>query len=146
MACFSKNYQKNVNVILTDCTLYYPDQLVAGMKCPLSLHTENVAWDTGATDTYISKEIVDKLHLQPKNPARYGSAAGDVDTTTYLVHLQLPDGSVIPNLEVIMIPDMDYDVLIGMDIISSCDFCFTNKDGQSVFSFRIPSSEHIELK
>lgn len=41
--------------------------------------------------------------------------------------------------------ELDYDMLIGMDIILLGDFCLTNKDGKSVFSFRIPSKEHIKL-
>ena len=40
----------------------------------------------------------------------------------------------------------DNDVVIGMDIISLCDFCFTNKDNASCFSLRHPSNEKIILK
>ena len=34
----------------------------------------------------------------------------------------------------------DTDMLIGMDIITLCDFAITNKDGKTTFSFDIPSS------
>ena len=40
----------------------------------------------------------------------------------------------------------DYEVVIGMDIISRGDFVFTNHEGHSTFSFRIPSEEEIVLK
>ena len=39
----------------------------------------------------------------------------------------------------------DYDVIIGMDIITLGDFVITNKDNQTWFAFRYPSSEHIEF-
>ena len=39
----------------------------------------------------------------------------------------------------------DYDVIIGMDIITLGDFVITNKDDQTWFAFRYPSSEHIEF-
>ena len=34
----------------------------------------------------------------------------------------------------------DNDILIGMDVITLCDFAITNKDGKTVFSFDIPST------
>lgn len=39
----------------------------------------------------------------------------------------------------------DYDVIIGMDIITLGDFVITNKDNQTWFAFRYPFSEHIEF-
>ena len=39
----------------------------------------------------------------------------------------------------------DYDVIIGMDIIILGDFVITNKDDQTWFAFRYPSSEYIEF-
>jgi len=37
------------------------------------------------------------------------------------------------------------EMLVGMDIINKGDFAVTNKDGQTVFSFRIPSLECIDF-
>ena len=34
----------------------------------------------------------------------------------------------------------DNDILIGMDVITMCDFAITNKGGKTVFSFDIPST------
>ena len=36
-------------------------------------------------------------------------------------------------------------MLIGMDVINAGDFAITNKDGKTVFSFRIPSMERIDF-
>lgn len=39
----------------------------------------------------------------------------------------------------------DYDMLIGMDIITETDFLITNKDGKTTFQFRTPSEGGVEL-
>ena len=39
----------------------------------------------------------------------------------------------------------DYDLIIGMDIITLGDFVISNKDNQTWFAFRYPSSDHIEF-
>src|SRR3972149_10734968 len=38
------------------------------------------------------------------------------------------------------------DILIGMDLITLGDFAITNKDGQTMFSFRHPSLGHIDFE
>ena len=68
------------------------------------------------------------------------------ETDTYLIHIGLPTGTTALNVEAMLTPSDDYDIIIGMDIISLCDFCFTNKDGKSTFSLRHPSSEQIKLQ
>ena len=40
----------------------------------------------------------------------------------------------------------EYDAIFGMDIISLGDFAITNQNGQTTFSFRVPSSQTIEFK
>ena len=55
-------------------------------------------------------------------------------------------GSVVTNVLALEDENDDYEVVIGMDIISRGDFVFTNHEGHSTFSFRIPSEEEIVLK
>ena len=40
---------------------------------------------------------------------------------------------------------LGYDMLIGMDVMNLGDFAVTNKDGRTVFSFRIPSCRCIDF-
>lgn len=83
------------------------------------------------SDQYIdSQEVVNALGLQPKNKALISSAGGDVESWTYLVHVILPTGTAELNVQALLNDNSDYDVVIGMDIINSCDFCYTNKDGK----------------
>ena len=67
-------------------------------------------------------------------------------STPYLIHVGIPSGSIITNILALEDGNEDYEVVIGMDVITQGDFAFTNKDGHSTFSFRIPSQEEIILK
>ena len=63
----------------------------------------------------------------------------------YLVNIGLPNGVHIVNLTVTKGRLGDAHVLIGMDIIRVGDFVITNKDGNTVMSFRTPSQECIDF-
>ena len=87
------------------------------MSIPPHFHTERAAWDTGAQFTIVSPRIIEALHL---NPLRQGSVmgiGGDKISSTYMVHIALPNGKIIKDVEVYSTDIDDYDLLIGMDII-----------------------------
>jgi hypothetical protein len=67
------------------------------------------------------------------------TASGQAIQNTYLVHVALPMGILIPNITVTESILSECDALIGMDIISLGDFSITNKDRNTIMSFRIPS-------
>ena len=52
----------------------------------------------------------------------------------------------IKDLEVLACDLEDNDIIISMDTITRGDLAITNKDGETWFSFRIPSQEHIEFE
>jgi len=108
--------------------------------------TDTALWDTGATNTLISSSIVSQLNLQPLSKAIISCANGEVETTTYLIHVILPTQTAELNVEAILNDNPDYQVVIGMDIISKCDLSISNKDGKSIFSLRHPSSADIVLQ
>lgn len=57
----------------------------------------------------------------------------------------MPNGISIPSVRVIEATlTGNFEMLIGMDIISHGDFSFTNVNGKSCFSFRIPSIKKID--
>ncbi len=103
-------------------------------------------WDTGATNTVISKKVVDECGLKPIGMAQVHTTNNIRLSKTYLISIGLPNKIKIPTLKV---TDGDLgpkiDVLIGMDIIGLGDFAVTNKDGKTVFSFRLPSIECIDF-
>lgn len=103
-------------------------------------------WDTGATGTCISKELVDMLNLMPTGKVNVSTPSGIGVMNKYVINLILNNEVRIPNLIVMdsEIGKQGIDVLIGMDIISMGDFAVSNYDGKTRFSFRIPSQEHVE--
>ncbi len=103
-------------------------------------------WDTGATGTCISKEIVSRLNLQPTGMINVQTPSGMGTMNKYMVNLTLNNEVTILNLPVMdsEIGNQGIDVLIGMDIISMGDFAVSNFDGKTQFTFRIPSQEHVE--
>lgn len=106
-------------------------------------------WDTGATGCVISKKVVERCNLKPigiKRVYTAGDTTGDGQiASTYLVSIFLPNLVVFPSVEVTEGTLIDADVLIGMYIINCGDFAVTNKDGKTVFTFRIPSIERIDF-
>ncbi len=104
-------------------------------------------WDTGATGTCISKELVAQLGLQPTGMINVQTPSGIGTMNKYMINLILNNEVKITNLVVMdsEIGNQGIDVLIGMDIISIGDFAVSNFEGKTQFSFRIPSQEHVEF-
>lgn len=102
-------------------------------------------WDTGATHTMISQNVVDKCGLIPTGIVQVGTAGGIVEANTYIIDLVLPDNMLVQNLNVTCGKLNGTDVLIGMDIIQKGDFAVSNYNSQTKFTFRIPSLEHFDF-
>ena len=103
-------------------------------------------WDTGATNSVITENVIVQCQLQPTGITEVHTAQGSHRTETYLVGIFLPNFVGFSSVRVSKgtLPSA-HDVLIGMDIIGSGDFAVTNKDGKTVFSFRMPSIERIDF-
>lgn len=101
-------------------------------------------WDTGASNSCISKRVAEELGLSQTGIIRTFTAAGPSRTKTYIVNIGLPNFVQIPMVQVSEATLNGFDVLIGMDIISLGDFSITNVGGKTVFSFRIPSTTKID--
>lgn len=145
MGVFSKKYGKIVDAIITESKVYSPVELQS-TEVPRVVEHAVTLWDTGSMCTLISPTIVQRLALQPIGDAELVGIGGDTIRKVYLVHLALPDGSLLPNLQVVEEENIDCDVVIGMDVITATDMCLTNKDSNTVFSLRVPTKEHIELQ
>jgi predicted aspartyl protease len=102
-------------------------------------------WDTGATNSVISRKVVSALGLKPTGVATANTANGQVTVSTFLVNIYLPNKAVFVAVRVteasLVGPE---DVLIGMDIISVGDFSITNTNNQTCVSFRLPSLKKID--
>lgn len=101
-------------------------------------------WDTGATNSVITKKVVDDLGLKPIGVVEVCHAQGKTVANKYLVNIVLPNNVVIPVVTVTEGILNNMDMLIGMDVITLGDFSITNKDGKTTMSFRIPSCKEID--
>lgn len=102
-------------------------------------------WDTGATGSMISKNVVDRCALQPISMARVHTASGIDICNVYLVSIRLPNNVCFTSVRVTEGKIGGADLLIGMDLIGKGDFAVTNIDDKTVFSYRHPSMARIDF-
>ena len=103
-------------------------------------------WDTGATCSAISSDVVKQCGLVPIGKATVHTAGGQVSQNVYLVDIKLPNNVVVKSVKVTEIPQINgADALIGMDIMSLGDMALTHYNGKTIFTFRIPSVENIDF-
>ena len=142
MSILTKNFGKRQDAIITDCFVVMPDGVTDADGNRHYCHIENAAWDTGATNTVITPEIVNALGLKPSDKHAVSTLNGIIEVNTYLIDLCFENGYKIANLRVFSGEDysnFDYDVLIGMDVITHGDFIVSTVNDETVFSFRMPA-------
>lgn len=135
-----------------DAFTKHENTIVDVLKAPVDVssfgadawHGFTALWDTGAQRSVVTSDVARILGLVPiSNAVSRGVNAVKV-VPVYLISIRLP-GGVLFNLQV---TEGDsgggWDVLIGMDVISHGDFCVSNFDGKTAFSFRIPSAEKTD--
>lgn len=101
-------------------------------------------WDTGATKSVITQRVVDACGLKPIRairPVLMQGVDGLEKSEAYVVNIYLPDKITAREFTVFLKNpgDVWWDVLIGMDIISAGDFSIKNVNGNTEWSFSIPS-------
>jgi predicted aspartyl protease len=106
-------------------------------------------WDTGATNSVISNNVISQLSLVQTGKTEVCTAAGTVDKNTFIVDIKLPNKIFFKDL---MVTDGElgnkFDVLVGMDIISSGDFSISNTFNKTIFTFcypPLPKPHNIDL-
>lgn len=138
---FKVVHNGRARALITDCTIALPAGLCQdpGKKfLPFK-----ALWDTGATNSVITKKIVDSVGLSPTGIATTHGVHGSSEVNKYIVDIGLPNRVCIQDVTVTQGALLNgYDVLIGMDIIMMGDFAISNPDGKTVFSFCIPSHKN----
>jgi predicted aspartyl protease len=103
-------------------------------------------YDTGATHSAISPQVVQDFNLPSIGARTVGVGGGVLPTTSHLVNIALPNMVMIQMASVakIAIPSGE-GVIIGMDILGMGDFAVTHYGGSTVFSFCFPSRRCIDF-
>lgn len=102
-------------------------------------------WDTGATGSVITQKVIDACGLAPTGIMEVHGVHDSQFSETFLVNIGLPNSVAFSELRVTKGNLTGADVLIGMDIINRGDFAVTNLGGTTKFSFRVPSTVHLDF-
>ena len=104
-------------------------------------------WDTVASGSVIAPKVASALKLKPIGKKEVHGVNGISRANEYLVNIYLPNGVQIVGIPVIEAGNIvgDFDVLIGMDIITLGDFAVTNQDNKTKLSFQMPSTHDIDF-
>lgn len=133
ISAFTSFYDGISNRLINSATL------ISGEK---SYKTNLALWDTGATCTCISKNVVEQLNLVPCGQRPMQTVSDQKIVNEYRMDIKLQNEDVcLKNIFVVdsEIGEQGIDLLIGMDIIGLGDFSVSNYNGKTVFTFRIPS-------
>jgi predicted aspartyl protease len=153
---FTTRHSSIVNVLKSEIEIFHPltkEDFNLTQQPPLSKKCLAI-WDTGATNSVITKEIADALGLKPTGIIEMNHAGGKSNANVYLVTIALPDGVFVQQVQVSeasltidshLPEEKRPKALIGMDIIGIGDFAVTNFQGKTTLSFRAPSTKEIDL-
>ncbi len=142
---FTVEYHRRQNILTT------PVKISEVFK-PGSSKTQNFVetvgiWDTGATGSVITKEIIDSLKLKPIGNIEMRGVHGSKIVNTYLINIALPNGVEIVGVKATEAKQLSGNLgaLIGMDIINHGDLAITNCGGKTIMTFRVPPIEKIDF-
>ncbi len=106
-------------------------------------------WDTGATDSVITRSAASSLGLKPVSKTIVNGVHGAKEVNVYYINITLHNDQITLNSQVTECEELSSDFstgcLIGMNIISKGDFAITNFNGQTTMSFRVPSQQRIDF-
>ncbi len=127
--------------LLTECAIALPSATNPLPK--KDFHKFKAIWDTGATNSVITENVVKKISLAPTGKINSYGVHGQSEVNTYILDIGLPNHVCIQNVRVSEAKLMgDIDVLIGMDIIQAGDFAICNPDMKTIFSYCMPSHKN----
>ena len=139
---YTEKYDVVVKQLITKCLVGEP---VAKLEPDMEFTTFRALWDTGATCSAISARVVMLLGLMPVSKETVTHAGGQSVVDIYSVGIVLPNNILVPLVDVFEGDFSSFDVLIGMDIISQCDFSVSNVGGKTTFSVRVPPYKETDF-
>lgn len=130
MAVLNREYDSLVNVIQTDSIIMPSiDEITKSGQLKYT-QVSSMVWDTGATNTLISSQVVDALELVPLEESLVEGVGGIVKSLVYEISLYLANDIVFNNVKALCSDIGDYDLVVGMDIIAQGDFVVSNNQGK----------------
>lgn len=106
-------------------------------------------WDTGATNSVITKSAAQQLGLKAVSMAYVNGVHGGKFVNVYQVTITLNNENISITTRVTECEELsatkDTALLIGMNIINMGDLCISNFEGKTVMTFRVPSLTRIDF-
>ncbi len=138
----SKKFPIQTRAIILDVELLV-STIIEKEENTVSIKTKALV-DTGANGSCISNRLVSACRLHPVSAMKMISAQGMSIAQVYEVSMILPNGIQFSEIPVVEVAGSKaFDIIIGMDILSNCDFSFSSDDNESCFSLRIPSAKKL---
>ncbi len=147
ITAFTTSSNEHKNVLINEVqvaaaykpSVYYPSPI---------FKTYNGIWDTGATQTAITKRAVNDCALKPISMCQVKGVNQTRLANVYLINARLQNKVEFVELRAIEVDELlgkNVDLLIGMDIIGEGDFAVSNYQGKTTFTFQMPSQAKIDF-
>ena len=123
------------NRILIDCVIGIPDIInpIKNERCAIC----KALIDTGSMITAISTRAAEFLNAPVTGSEDVIAANNHHDTVnTHTVNIEIGKDIQFPLTEVSALDMTEYDIIIGMDLLSHGELMITNSDGRTVFYFK----------
>jgi len=141
------NGRTNALVISVKISLPYNPEIDQNKEPPIPIECRAI-WDTGATNSVITKALVQKAGLIPSGKEKVTNTSIVELRNKFFINLLLPNKVILPYLKVTECEDVlgngNIDMLIGMDVIGVGDFATTHENGKTVMSFIVPPISTID--
>jgi hypothetical protein len=100
-------------------------------------------WDTGASSSMITQQIVDECGLKPIRKSSLQSVSGVQKTEVYLINIYLPGNVLFSQIPVVRgnFGHGRWNLILGMDVIRHGDFSVMNRNSTTEFSFTVREAE-----
>lgn len=96
----TQRFSQVVNELYIETLIGEASSIRVGVAPPKDTHQFIGVWDTGATRTVISKNVVDKLELSLTNKTQVTTVNSTRTANLYLVNIFLQNGVTFEGLEV----------------------------------------------
>jgi hypothetical protein len=130
-----------LNRIITPVTVQQAENYCISNGFEIKPVEARAMWDTGSTGCCISQRLAQYLALTRIDSWNLTSVHDSKASNVYLLDIVLPDKISIANVPAVEIEAIgQYDIIIGMNIITLGDLAITNDSGKTVMSFRLPAA------
>lgn len=124
---FTTSYEEKVLRLVNEVAIQFDGRTIPA----------RAMWDTGANLSCLISSFARRIRIRQRGQVDVGGASGIVTTPRYIASIILPGGMLIDDIELAEVDFEyhDFDIIIGMDIISRGNFAVKNDGGKTSFSF-----------